>query len=69
MQRRQQLGLNMNCKDQILNTQLLLVEYYVTTERRHTVFDVIFCSDLLLQIPPALAIVFHLQKKLTAAAL
>ena len=43
--------------------QLFLAEYYVTPERCRIVFDVIFCSDLLLQIPPALAIVFHLKKK------
>jgi hypothetical protein len=49
--------------------QLFLAEYYVKTERCHTVFDVTFCSDLLHQILPALAIVFHLKKKLTAAAL
>jgi hypothetical protein len=41
----------------------------VTPERCHTVFYVIFCSELALQILLALAIVFHLEKKLTAVAL
>jgi len=53
MQRRQQFGLNINSKDQILNMQLFLAEYYVKTERCHTVFDVTFCSDLLHRILPA----------------
>jgi hypothetical protein len=52
-----------------LNTPLSLAEYYVTPERCHTDFDVIFCFDLLLQILPSHAIVFHLGKKLTAVAL
>jgi len=47
MQRKQQFGLNMNRKYQILNMQLFLAEYYVKPERWHIVFDVRFCSDLL----------------------